>query len=235
MSEFDEFPASIEEYPPLPPADQRSRVPPGQRQVTNFAVLSIDPTPPFDGKNWDVEITGLVENPIKWTWEEFLELPQTTLEADFHCVTGWTRLSNQWRGVLFKDICSIVKPLPEAVAVTSYGNTFYTSSLPLNDYMLDDDVMLAYGHDLDKPGEFLDPEHGGPLRLVVPKIYAYKSTKWLRRLDFTAIWERGYWEKLGYASRASPFLEERYDSDERYARKQKADITRAFRKSRREQ
>ena len=100
--------------------------------------------------------------------------------------------------------------------------------------MLDDDVLLAYGHDLDTPGEFLDPEHGGPLRLVVPKIYAYKSTKWLRRLDFTATWERGYWEKNGYHQRSSPWLDERYSSQEKEARRKKAEITKAFRKSQRE-
>ena len=234
MSEFDEFPTSIEEYPPLPPLEERNRVPPMQRVVTKWPVLSIDPTPPFDGKNWNVEITGLVENPVTWTWEEFLELPSTTIEADFHCVTGWSRLDNRFKGVLFKDICDIVKPLPEAVAVTSYGNTFYTSSLPLKDYMLDDDVILAYGHELDT-GEFLDPEHGGPLRLVVPKIYAYKSTKWLNRLDFTPIWERGYWESVGYHQRSSPWLDERYSSQEKAVKKKRLELQKEFKKSQRNQ
>ncbi|MFW9930069.1 MAG: molybdopterin-dependent oxidoreductase [Candidatus Thorarchaeota archaeon] len=229
MTYFEDFPTTIEEYPPVPPITTRNRIPKGQSVTKKFSVLSIDPTPKFNGKDWDLEITGAIENPKKFSWKEILDLPKATVKADFHCVTGWSRLDNVWEGVLFKTICDIVKPLPEAIAVTSYGNQFYTSSMPLKDYMLDDDVILAYRHDLDQQGQFLDPEHGGPLRLVIPKIYAYKSTKWLKKLDFTTTWERGFWEQRGYHQRASPFLDERYSSQEKKVKRNRLELQKEFR------
>ena len=223
----------IELFPKIDPMlPKKNRLPPGQYKTVKWPILAIDPTPSFNGKDWNVSITGLVKHPAVWTWEDFLKLPKSKKTADFHCVTGWSKFDNEWEGVLFKTICAIVEPLPEARAVTSYGNEFYTSSLPLHDYMLDEDVLLAYKHD----GKDLEPEHGGPLRLVVPKIYAYKSTKWLKRLDFTKHWEKGFWELRGYANRAWPWYEERYSSqEEKYAKKNKVELQRALKKSQRKE
>jgi len=161
--------------------------------------------PKFDPETWRFEVEGLVENPVKLTYAEFLALPKTVRVSDFHCVTGWSRLDNRWEGVAFKTICELVKPLEEARFVTVVAEGEYTTSLPIEE-LLDDDVLLAYSLD----GKPLEPEHGGPLRLVVPKKYAYKSAKWVRKLRFTEERELGYWEALGYSDTADPWKEERY-------------------------
>jgi DMSO/TMAO reductase YedYZ molybdopterin-dependent catalytic subunit len=154
---------------------------------------------------WDFRVEGLVQNPVRLSYEEFLKLPKAVDVSDFHCVTGWSRLDNKWEGVLFKTICDLVKPLKEAKYVTIVCEDEYTTSLPLED-LLDPDVLLAYRLD-DKP---LPTEHGGPLRLVVPKKYAYKSAKWVRKLRFTKEQELGFWENRGYSNTADPWKEERY-------------------------
>jgi len=187
-------------------AGERQRIPPNQKVVSKFPVLHVGPTPKFDTKTWDFVVEGLVENPLKLTYEEFLKLPKTVSESDFHCVTGWSRLDNKWEGVAFKIISDIVKPLKDAKYVTIMAEWDYTTSLPLK-VLLDDDVLLAYRLD-DKP---LQPEHGGPLRLVVPKKYAYKSAKWVRKLRFTKEQEFGFWETRGYSNTADPWKEERYE------------------------
>ncbi len=181
------------------------RVPPNQKVVTKFPVLHHGSVPKFDPKTWDFVVEGLVENPIRLTYPEFLKLPKIMSISDFHCVTGWSRLDNKWEGVAFKTICGMVKPLRDAKYVTIGCEGNYTTSLPLED-LLDDDVLLAYKWD-DKP---LSPEHGGPLRLIVPKKYAYKSAKWVRELRFTREQEFGFWEKRGYSNTADPWKEERY-------------------------
>jgi len=184
---------------------EEQRIPPNQRVTSKFPVLHVGPVPKFDPKTWDFVVEGLVENALRLTYEEFLKLPKIVSVSDFHCVTGWSRLDNRWEGVTFKTICDLVKPLKKAkyVMVAAEGN--YTASLPIED-LVDDNVLLAYGLD-DKP---LKPEHGGPLRLVVPKKYAYKSAKWVRKLKFTSKQEQGYWEKRGYSDTADPWKEERY-------------------------
>jgi len=146
-----------------------------------------------------------VERPLRLTYEEFLKLPRVMCVSDFHCVTGWSRLDNRWEGVAFKTICDLVKPVKNAGFVTIFAEGDYTTSLPLSE-LLDDDVLLAYRFD----GEPLSAEHGGPLRLVVPKKYAYKSAKWIRRVHFTEKQELGFWELRGYSNSADPWKEERY-------------------------
>jgi len=185
--------------------EQKQRVPPNQKVVTKFPVLHHGSTPKFDPKSWDFVVEGLVENPIKLTYEEFLKLPKTVSTSDFHCVTGWSRLDNKWEGVAFKTIADMARLLKDAKYVTIVCEESYTTSLPLKD-ILEDDVLLAYKFD-DKP---LEPEHGGPLRLVVPKKYAYKSAKWVRKIRLTAEQELGFWEKRGYSDTADPWKEERY-------------------------
>jgi DMSO/TMAO reductase YedYZ molybdopterin-dependent catalytic subunit len=161
--------------------------------------------PRFDVKAWDFVVEGLVQKSMRLTYSEFLSLPRAISVSDFHCVTGWSRLDNKWEGVAFKTICGIVKPLDKAKYVTVVCDSNYTTSLPLTD-LLDDDVLLAYRFD-DKE---LPLEHGGPLRLVVPKKYAYKSAKWVRKLRFTGEKELGFWETRGYSDSADPWKEERY-------------------------
>ena len=185
--------------------EAKQRVSPNQRVTSKFPVLHVGSIPKFDPKKWDFIVEGLVENPLRLTYDDFLKLPKMVSVSDFHCVTGWSRLDNKWEGVAFKTISGLVKPLKQAKYVTVVAEGNYTTSLPLED-LLDDNVLLAYKLD-DKP---LEPEHGGPLRLVVAKKYAYKSAKWVRKLRFTEEQELGYWEKRGYSNTADPWKEERY-------------------------
>lgn len=183
----------------------KPRIPPGQRQVQDFPVLHLGDIPKFDAKAWDFQIEGMVENSVRLSWEELLKLPKTASISDFHCVTGWTRLDNQWEGVLFKDVALLCHPKPESGAVTILCDGGYYTSLPLSDLM-QDDVILAYHWS----GQYLESAHGQPLRLVVPHKYAYKSAKWIRKLRFTEEQETGYWEARGYSNTADPWTEDRY-------------------------
>ena len=186
-------------------ASQGSRVPPNQRVTSKFPVLHVGPVPRFDPRTWDFRVEGLVEKPVQLSFDEFVKLPKVVRVSDFHCVTGWSRLNNRWEGIAFRTIVDLVKPLKEAGFVTVVCEEDYTTSLPVED-LLDDDVLLAYGLE----GRTLEPVHGGPLRLVVPKKYAYKSAKWVRKLKFTKEQELGFWEKRGYSNTADPWKEERY-------------------------
>jgi DMSO/TMAO reductase YedYZ molybdopterin-dependent catalytic subunit len=186
-------------------SEKKERIPPNQRVTSKFPVLHVGNIPMFDPRTWDFVVEGLVENTLRLTYEKFLNLPKIVSASDFHCVTGWSKLDNKWEGVSFRTISDLVKPLKNAKYVTIVSEGNYTTSLPLED-LLDDDILLAYRLD----GKPLEPEHGGPLRLVVPKKYAYKSGKWLRKLRFTEKRELGYWEKRGYSNSADPWKEERY-------------------------
>ena len=186
-------------------SEKKERIPPNQRVTSKFPVLHVGNIPTFDPRTWDLVVEGLVENPLRLTYEKFLNIPKIVSASDFHCVTGWSKLDNKWEGVSFRTISDLVKPLKNAKYVTIVSEGNYTTSLPLED-LLDDDVLLAYRLD----GKPLEPEHGRPLRLVVPKKYAYKSGKWLRKLRFTEKQELGYWEKRGYSNSADPWKEERY-------------------------
>jgi len=186
-------------------AGQGGRVPPNQRVTSKFPVLHVGPVPRFDVKTWNFRVEGLVEKPVRLSFDEFVKLPKVVRVSDFHCVTGWSRLNNRWEGVAFRAIVDLVRPLKEAGFVTVVCEADYTTSLPLEE-LLNDDVLLAYRFE----GKPLEPVHGGPLRLVVPKRYAYKSAKWVRVLRFTKEQELGFWEKRGYSSTADPWKEERY-------------------------
>jgi DMSO/TMAO reductase YedYZ molybdopterin-dependent catalytic subunit len=192
-------------YPP----EVAARVPPGQRLVKTWPVLHYGGIPKFDGATWDLQVSGLVENPFTLSYQELRELPTVTVDADMHCVTGWTTLDNTWEGVSFRTILEKTRPLADARWVIAHGANGYTSDLSL-EAMDDDDVLLAWRNH----GEDLTPEHGWPLRLVVPKRYAWKSAKWLTGLEFTAKNERGFWEVRGYHVHAEPFAEERYSYQE---------------------
>jgi len=185
--------------------DEKTRIPPHQTVTSKFPILHVGPVPSFDPRTWDLAVEGMVENPVRMTLRELMTLPKTVSVSDFHCVTGWSRLGNKWEGVTFKTIVDLVKPFSKAKFVTIAAEGNYATSLQLED-VLNEDVLLAYGFD-DQP---LQPEHGGPLRLVVPKKYAYKSAKWVRKLRFTEEQELGFWEQRGYSNTADPWKEERY-------------------------
>ena len=189
------------------------RLPPGQTLVSHFPVLSYGPTPRFNSTKWDFRVIGLVVNPLRLNWEEFRRLPVHSQTSDFHCVTSWSRYDNHWEGVRINQLMKLVTLKPQAGFVFVHCDGGYTTNLPLNDF-LSDDAMLAFRHD----GKDLEPDHGWPLRLVVPKLYGWKSAKWVRAIEFCAKERRGFWEVRGYHNHGDPWAEERYsfqeDSDE---------------------
>jgi len=181
------------------------RVPPGQRLTEKFPVLHYGSIPKFDRETWDLRVFGLVEDPITMSYDQLLELPATRIVADIHCVTGWSKLDTIWEGVLFRDLMKMVEVKPHAMFVMVHCEQGFTTNVPL-DVLMDDDVLLAYRYD-DLP---LPPEHGYPLRLVVPKKYFWKSAKWVRGLEMMAQDRLGFWEVRGYHNDADPWKEERY-------------------------
>jgi DMSO/TMAO reductase YedYZ molybdopterin-dependent catalytic subunit len=184
---------------------EKERIPPGQKRTSKFPVLHHGDIPDFNEEDWDFAVEGEIENPIKMSWKELLDLPRVKVITDFHCVTRWSRLDNEWGGVRFSEIVKIAEPKGDAGFVTIVAEKGYSTSLSL-DEMMDDDVLLA----TEFEGGPLPPEHGGPLRLVVPKKYAYKSAKWVRKIVFTKEKELGFWEKRGYSDSADPWKEERF-------------------------
>ena len=180
-----------------------ARIPPGQMVTVRFPVLHVGPVPPFDPQTWNFRAFGLVEEEVTLSYQEFMDLPKVKVVADFHCVTRWSRLDNEWEGVSFRELMRRIRPQAKYVLVHCHGG--YTTNLPL-EALLDEDVLLAYRHD----GKDLSPEHGWPLRLVVPKRYAWKSAKWVRGLEFMEEDRPGYWEERGYHNRGDPWKEERY-------------------------
>jgi DMSO/TMAO reductase YedYZ molybdopterin-dependent catalytic subunit len=192
-------------YPP----DIQARIPPGQRLVKGWPVLHYGPIPRFDGSTWDLEVFGLVENPYTLGYDELKALGPSLVKADMHCVTGWTTLDNEWEGIPFRVLAERARPRPEANWVIAHCEHGYTSNLSLQ-AMMDDDVLVAWAN----RGEPLTREHGFPLRLVVPKRYAWKSAKWLHRLELLERNERGFWEVRGYHTHADPWREERYSYQE---------------------
>ncbi|HEY6566604.1 MAG TPA: sulfite oxidase-like oxidoreductase [Actinomycetota bacterium] len=191
------------------PPEVAARIPPGQRLVKTWPVLHFGTIPQFNGTDWDLEISGLVEAPYRLTYQELLDLPRSTIDADMHCVTGWTTLDNTWEGVSFRSLAERARPTAEAKWVIAHSSMGYTSNLSL-EAMDQDDVLVAWRNH----GEDLTPEHGWPLRLVVPQRYAWKSAKWLTGLEFSAKNVRGFWEVRGYHVHGEPFAEERYSYQE---------------------
>ena len=181
------------------------RVPPGQRLTDKFPVLHYGSIPEFDRQTWDLKVFGLVEEPLTLSYDQFLELPTTRIVTDIHCVTTWSKLDTIWEGVLFRELMNSVQVNPEARFVMVHCEQDFTTNVPL-EVLMDDDVLLAYRFD-DQP---LTPEHGYPLRLVVPKKYFWKSAKWVRGLELMAQDRLGFWEVRGYHNNADPWKEERY-------------------------
>lgn len=185
----------------------KPKLPPGQLYTAKFPVMTYGTTPVVEKADWRFSIGGLVSQERSWTWDEFMQLPQTTLHTDFHCVTHWSRFDDDWTGVLFRDLWETIRDVvsPEAKFVLQHAYGGYTTNLPL-EWMLEEEVMLAHTFN----GEPLPVEHGGPMRVFTPKRYAWKGAKWIKRLEFLAKDKPGFWEQNGYSNTADPWKEERY-------------------------
>jgi DMSO/TMAO reductase YedYZ molybdopterin-dependent catalytic subunit len=187
---------------------EEGRLPPGQSLTLKWPVLHEGSVPRFEPWRWDLRLFGLVKNPLQLSWEDFNRLPRVSITSDFHCVTRWSRFDNRWDGVAFREITKLTVPEPEAKYVLVHAEQGYTANIPLAD--LDrDNVLLATHHD----GRPLEPDHGYPLRLIVPHLYAWKSVKWVRGFEFLQSDEPGFWEQNGYHRRGDPWKEQRYDTD----------------------
>jgi DMSO/TMAO reductase YedYZ molybdopterin-dependent catalytic subunit len=184
---------------------QRERLPPGQRQVKNWPVLDLGVQPDIPLDKWRLTIDGSVENPVRWTWPEFLSQPEFRVTSDIHCVTAWSRYENQWTGISAKHVLRTVRPKSDAKFITFHSFDTYSTNVPLSAFD-DDDVLLAHAWE----GKPLSREHGGPLRIVIPKLYFWKSAKWVKRIEFMAEDRPGFWEVRGYHNNGDPWREERY-------------------------
>lgn len=182
------------------------RVPPGQYVTQDFPVLSAGPTPVIPLAAWDFQVRGAVGQPRRWGWDEFLALPHEDVTADIHCVTKWSKLDTRWSGVPVDVLLAEVEPRGEFVTAFSDGG--YTTNLPLADLM-EGKAWLVDRYE----GAALVPEHGGPVRLLVPHRYFWKSAKWVRGLDLTPEDRPGFWERAGYHNEADPWREQRYRGD----------------------
>ena len=184
---------------------QEPRLPPGQVRTDKWPVLHYGSVPRVDLAAWDFRVFGLVKEPARWTFDELLQLPQVEVRSDIHCVTRWSRFDNLWQGVSFKEVLRRVQVEPEARFAVIHAEQGFTTNLPLSE-LSQDDVLLAHKHD----GQDLTPEHGWPLRLVVPRRYFWKSAKWIRSVELVAEDRQGFWEQNGYHNEADPWKEERF-------------------------
>ena len=181
------------------------RLPPGQSLTLKWPILRYGSVPKFNPEQWDFRAYGLVDNPVRLNWVEFGQLPQSEHITDFHCVTRWSRFENNWRGVAVRDLLALMKPSATASHVLIHAEQGYTTNVSIAD--LDrEDVILATHHD----GLPLAPDHGYPLRLIVPHLYAWKSAKWLRGMEFLDRDQAGFWEKNGYHMHGDPWKEQRF-------------------------
>jgi len=184
----------------------------GQRLVTNWPVLDLGDVPDIPLNEWRLEVGGLVDTPLSLSWNEFIDLERVEDTSDFHCVTTWSRVDNRWAGVRFRTIAELAVPKEGAVWVLTTGYDHdptsgepYTTNLPLA-RAVEDDVLLVHTWE----GEPLPREHGGPCRMITPKLYAWKGAKWIHRIDFLDRNQRGFWERRGYSNTAEPWFNDRY-------------------------
>jgi DMSO/TMAO reductase YedYZ molybdopterin-dependent catalytic subunit len=182
-----------------------ARLPPGQYLTEKWPVLHAGSVPQTDLATWDFKVFGEVDEPVTLTYEELMALPQTEITADIHCVTRWSRFDTSFKGVHWRELKKLVRPKPSARFVLAHAEQGFTSNLPL-EALEEDDALIAWEAD----GEPLGPEHGWPLRLVVPSRYFWKSAKWLRGLELLAADQPGFWERYGYHNDADYWREERY-------------------------
>jgi DMSO/TMAO reductase YedYZ molybdopterin-dependent catalytic subunit len=186
--------------------EQADRVPPGQHVVTDFPVLSAGPTPHTPLDEWSLEIEGEIDEPRRWTWDEFRALATETFATDIHCVTSWSKLGTSWTGVSLDTLLDGVETEAEFLLAISDGG--YDTNLPLEDVM-GGKAWVAFEFD----GAPLEPQHGGPARLLVPHLYFWKSAKWIRRLVLMTADQPGFWESNGYHNYGDPWREQRYWGD----------------------
>ncbi len=184
---------------------ERGRLPPGQSLTQKFPVLTYGPNPKFNPATWDFRVFGEIENEMKWTWDEFLKLPTVIITTDIHCVTRWSKFDTTWEGVQFRQIAELVGMKATCQHIIAHCDYGYTTNVPVED-MMRENVLLAYKYD----GQLLEPDHGAPVRTLVPHLYFWKSAKFLRALEFSAVDKPGFWEKGGYHNYGDPFKEERY-------------------------
>jgi len=182
-----------------------ARLPPGQHLVKNWPVLDLGQTPDIPREAWRLDIAGTVDRPGSWTWQDYLARPQSARTSDIHCVTTWSMLDTHWKGVQVADLLAGTRILPTARHVLVHGDRAWTTNLPLEE-LLRDDVLAAYEYE----GSPLSDEHGGPVRLVVPRLYFWKSAKWMTEIEFMAERRLGYWESVGYHELGDPWKEQRY-------------------------
>lgn len=189
-----------------PDTRRENRIPPGQSRTRKWPVLHAGNVPTVNPTTWKLDITGLVKTPLSFTLDEFRELPRVKVFSDFHCVTQWSRLGNLWEGVSVREMMQRAGIEPQAafVIVTGYDEG-WTTNLPLDEF-LKEDALFVDLHD----GMPLDEDHGGPVRLVVPQLYAWKSAKWVRKIELAADDTPGYWEQMGYHNNGNPWNEERF-------------------------
>ena len=187
-----------------PSAELGDRVPPGQHLATGFPVLTYGDTPQISCEHYSLKVWGLVE-PQTFTWDDLMAMPQQDFTADFHCVTHWSKLDVKWRGIKVIDFMKHLKVDEKAICIMEHCYGGYTTNIAIADFLREENF---FAHTLfDEP---LSPEHGGPLRLVVPHLYAWKSAKWINGLEFLAKESSGFWERNGYHRRGEPWAEERY-------------------------
>jgi DMSO/TMAO reductase YedYZ molybdopterin-dependent catalytic subunit len=192
------------------PEGAQGRVPPGQYVTEKFPVLHYGDVPHYTNleETWDLRVWGSIAEPKRFSFAEFRALPTIQVTMDIHCVTRWSKLDTTWEGVQFKEFLKHIPELdPSAAFVIAHAEHNFTANVPL-EFLMEDDALLAYKYD----GKELTPEHGYPLRLLVPKKYFWKSAKWLRGLEFLPHDKLGFWERYGYNNNADPWKEERYSS-----------------------
>ncbi len=181
------------------------QLPVGQRQVPNWPVLDLGIQPDIPTKQWTLTVSGDINDPFVLTWKDFMALPQVKDVSDFHCVTSWSRMDNEWKGVRFKTLAEKAKLRPEAKFVYITGYDGYSTNLKLEE-CLDDDVLIVHTWN----GIPLPKEHGGPARMVTPRKYAWKGSKWIKEISFLDREQLGFWEVRGYSNTAEPWYNDRY-------------------------
>ncbi|MDA5194256.1 sulfite oxidase-like oxidoreductase [Govanella unica] len=187
----------------------RDRLPPGQREVKDWPVLDMGYQPTIPNHLWRLTIDGLVTTPLTWTHADFMAQPQVDLVTDIHCVTQWSRYDNHWNGITSAHVLALVQPKPAAKHVIFHSYDGYTTNVAL-DVFAAPDVLLAHSWE----GAPLTKEHGGPVRIMIPRFYFWKSAKWIKRIEFSAEDKPGFWEVRGYHNTADPWKEDRYSGPE---------------------
>lgn len=185
--------------------DLKKKLPPGQSLTQKWPVLHVGSAPRFNPAAWDFNIWGLVKQPRRFTWEEFSALPTVQQVSDMHCVTRWSKFDSTFEGIPIAEVMKHIELLPEARYVMVHADPGYTTNLPVEE-LLADDVMFVLKYE----GRPLEPDHGYPVRLLVPKLYLWKSAKWVRGLEFMAEDQAGFWEQYGYHNHGDPWKEERF-------------------------